>query len=448
MSSRGVAAPVPPVGPRSWKVNLSFIWLGVFVGLLGANFVFPFVPFYVRELGVTDKGDIATWTSLSGSATGVSLFLTAPLWGSLADRFGRKPMFVRALIGAGLLIAFMGVVDNVWQFVSLRFLMGAFAGTMGAAAALVAATTPREKVPQALGMLQTAMFLSNMLGPLIGGEVAQSFGVRQSFFFCAALYLVAGGLVYTFVREGKIEASPATPPGRPHPGGGLVSNLRVVLAERQIVLMLGVLFALWLSTTFVRPLMPLSIDEFSEQAGGGHVDLHLGFDTLRLGEKRASGFVFAAIGLTSTIAALTVGSLGRRFGYKRCVASAALGTGLLFLPVALANSYGWFLLFFGATGVFQGAMVPGMNALIAANTPEGKQGSAFGLAASMQSLALVIGPLSGGIIVRYLGIEWDYAIIGFILILTAAAAAIFVREPASLVAARDLSVHRRASRAD
>ena len=280
-------------------MNLTFIWFGVFVGLLGANFVFPFVPFYVQELGVKEKSEIALWTSLSGSATGVSLFLTAPLWGAMADRFGRKPMFVRALIGAGIAILFMGLVTQAWQFVGLRLVMGAFAGTMGAAAALVAATTPRERVGQALGTLQTAQFSANMLGPFIGGEVAQTVGLRESFYVCASLYLLAGILVYMFVKERVIEgyaeqevsnAAAARP--------SLADNLRVVLGQRQILVMLALLFGLWLSTTLVRPLMPISIDDFSIQDSmGTHVDLHLGFSTYAIDEKRApSGIAATAEG--------------------------------------------------------------------------------------------------------------------------------------------------------
>lgn len=417
---------------HGWVRNLVFIWVGVFVGLLGANFVFPFIPFYIKELGITDRSSVAYYTGLSGSATGLSLTLTAPLWGTLADRFGRKPMLIRALVGAGVLIAFMGVAQAVWQLIALRFLMGAFAGTMGAAAALVAATTPRERVGYALGTLQTGVFSANMLGPVVGGLVAANLGIRESFIFCASLYLIAAVLAFTFVREPR--AAPDNGDTSGEEGGSLLHNLRIVVAEPQIVLMLGLLFCLWLSTTFVRPVMPLSIDDFASHAPGAgdndnRVELSppgLSFD---LREEAATGYVFGIIGLTSTIAALAVAPLGQRLGYRNCVAGAAILTGLLYLPVALAGSYTTFFLFLGAVGLFQGAMVPGTNALIAASAPEGKQGSAFGLAASMQSLALLVGPLAGGFVSGLLGIEAVYAVIGVILIVAAVAGYALIREP-------------------
>ena len=422
------AAEAAALASGAWKRNLLFIWIGVFVGLMGANFVFPFIPLYIKELGITDKADRSYSTGLTASATGLSLTLTAPLWGALADRYGRKPMFIRALVGAGVLIGIMGLVQSVWQLVLLRFLMGAFAGTMGAAAALVAATTPRAKVGQALGALQTGQFSANMLGPVIGGLVAAGLGIRNSFFFCAALYLIAAVLGYIFVREPRESLVREAPEGAKK--GGLVADLRSVVSERQVILMLGLLFALWLSTTFVRPVMPLSIEDFDVSgAAASGADASVEIFGFELGEKAAIGIVFGVIGLTSTIAALTIAPLGQRIGYRNCVAGAALLTGLLYIPVAFAGSFTWFMLLLGAVGLFQGAMVPGTNALIAASVPSGKQGSAFGLAASMQSLALLIGPLGGGFTAGLLGINAVYVVIGIILVGASVAAYTMIREP-------------------
>lgn len=419
-------------GFPGWRRNLAFTWLGVFVGLMGANFVFPFVPFFIKDLGVTDKAEVGYWAALSASVTGLSLTLTAPVWGSLADRVGRKRMFLRALFGAGVLIILMGFVQSVWQFVALRFALGAFAGTMGSAAALVAATTPRERTGRALGTLQTAMFSANMLGPFIGGTVSASIGIRESFFFCGSLYLVAMGLAWVFIREPAI--APVAAASGKKGSGSLVGNLRIVVSERQVVIMLGLLFCLWLSTTFVRPIMPISIDNFAGHDTGNaaiddHVRLHLLSLDRRFDEKLGAGLVFGMIGLTSTLAALTVAPLGQRIGYRTCVAGAAIMTGVLFVPVALAGNYTSFLLFMAATGLFQGAMVPGTNALIAASVPDGKQGAAFGLAASMQSLALLVGPLAGGAVNGMLGMHAVYASLAAILVAAGAVGYMLVREP-------------------
>ncbi len=419
-----------PEAYAGWKRNLAFVWIGVFVGLMGASFVFPFMPFYIQELGITDKSQVAYYTGITASAAGLSLTLTAPFWGSLADRFGRKPMFVRALVGAGLIVGFMGIAQAVWQLVLLRFLMGAFAGTMGAAAALVASSTPREKTGQALGLLQTAAFSASMLGPFMGGVVASSLGIRNSFFFCAALYLVAAGLAYAFVREGKGSAEALSGKRRPAPSGGLITNLKKVASDRQVLVMLGLLFCLNLSNTFVRPVQPISIDGFAEHlAGGDRVHLHLLFITANLKEELATGVLFGVIGGTSTIAALCLSPLGHRIGYRNAVTGAALMAGLLYLPLAFIGSYSTFLLSFAAVGLFQGAMVPGTNALLAANAPEGKHGSVFGLAASMQSMALLIGPLAGGFVSGTLGNPAVYLIIGLILVGASLAARLFIEEP-------------------
>ena len=422
-----VSVPRRSPADSRWKQNLAFVWFGVFVGLVGAGFVFPFIPFYIKDLGVTGESQIAFYTSLTASATGLSLTITAPIWGSLADRYGRKPMFIRALVGAGILILIMGLAQSVWQLVALRFLMGAFAGTMGAAAALVAATTPRAKVGYALGVLQTGQFLANMLGPAIGGFVAASLGIRESFIFCGALYLVAATLVVFFVREEPIDESPEDGVVTVKaPAGSLIENLREVVSERQVVWILGLLFCLWLSTTFVRPVMPISIDNFAED-DRVHINVP-GFDG-RVKEEAATGIVFSVIGLTSTIAALSVAPLGQRFGYRNTVAGAAIMTGILYPTVALAGGLVSFALLLGAVGLFQGAMVPGTSTLIAASAPEGKQGSTFGMASSMQSLALMLGPLGGGYVTGVSGINSVYVVIGVVIAAAGLACLVFVREP-------------------
>jgi MFS family permease len=188
------------------------------------------------------------------------------------------------------------------------------------------------------------------------------------------------------------------------------------------------LFCLWLSTTFVRPVMPISIDNFAEN---DRVHIEVPGFTGNLKEEAATGLVFSVIGLTSTIAALSVAPLGQRFGYKNTVAGAAIMTGILYPLVALAGGLVSFALLLGAVGLFQGAMVPGTSTLIAASAPEGKHGSTFGMASSMQSLALMLGPLGGGYVTGLAGINSVYVVIGVIICIAGIAALVLVREPAA-----------------
>jgi MFS family permease len=192
--------------------------------------------------------------------------------------------------------------------------------------------------------------------------------------------------------------------------------------------MLLLLFCLWLSTTFVRPVMPISIDNFAE-GEDDHVHVSVPGYTGNLKEEAATGVVFSVIGLCSTIAALAVAPVASRFGYRNTVAGAAIVTGALYPTVALANGLVSFALLLGAVGLFQGAMVPGTSALIAASAPEGKHGSTFGMASSMQSLALMLGPLGGGAVTGWQGINAVYVVIGVIVVLAGIACVAFVREP-------------------
>ena len=143
-----------------WRRNVYAVAIAQFIALGGGNLVFPFMPFYVKELGVHDEGQIALWSGLLGTSTGLALFVFSPIWGNLADRFGRKPILLRAYVGALITMTLQGTVQNVWQLVALRALQGVFVGTIPAATALVAASAPRERVAWSLGILQMGLFSS------------------------------------------------------------------------------------------------------------------------------------------------------------------------------------------------------------------------------------------------------------------------------------------------
>ena len=389
-----------------WRKNLYAIAFSQFVALGAANLIFPFMPFYVEDLGVTGSGAIALWSGLLGTATGVTLFIFSPIWGSLADRFGRKPMLLRAYLGATATMTLQGLVQNVWQLAALRALQGAFSGTIPAATALVAAGAPRDRVAFALGVVQMALFSSQFVGPMVGGVLATSIGFRPTFIAVGFFFFVSF-LLILFVVEERFEPPPA------EERTGFIENLREVLSRRPLVILIGVVFFLNAGPAFVRPIIPLVVQSFDSATSA---------ETL-------SGFVFAALALTSAVAALTSSRVSGRFGYRNALALTTVCAGAAYLAVAVATNIPSFLLLMAVVGLFSGAMIPLVNALIAAWAPPGREASVFGLSGSALALAFAVAPLSGGAVASAAGEQASFLVIGAIMLGVGVAVLGLVRAP-------------------
>jgi DHA1 family multidrug resistance protein-like MFS transporter len=207
----------PPQASEGWQRNVWALALCVFIAFVGFQFFSPFLPLYVRELGVTDRAQIALWSGLLAAVTpAVSGFLS-PLFGRLADRFGRKLMLIRSLAGFTVIIAAMGLVTSVEQLFVARLLQGLFAGFSPMAMAVASVSAPRDKMSVAIARVQGAQLLSAAVGPVVGGVVAWHLGTRAAFFVTAgmcALSLIA--LIFLFhearpLEPGEARAARATP---------------------------------------------------------------------------------------------------------------------------------------------------------------------------------------------------------------------------------------------
>src|SRR5947209_1521331 len=149
--------------------------------LIGFGLGLPFLPMYVQALGVTERAQVAVWSGVIAGSAALTMAILAPVWGVLADRYGRKPMLVRSMIGGAIVVAAMGFVGDVWQLLGVRLIQGAVTGSQAAAAALVAASAPAGQVGFALGLISTAVQVGNAVGPAGGGLAVGSLGFRGSF---------------------------------------------------------------------------------------------------------------------------------------------------------------------------------------------------------------------------------------------------------------------------
>jgi DHA1 family multidrug resistance protein-like MFS transporter len=280
-----------------------------------------------------------------------------------------------------------------------------FVGTIPAATALVAASAPRQRMAYALGLLQMALFSSQFVGPLAGGSLAAAIGFRPTFFATSAFYLVAFLLVLLVVEE-RFQRPTA------EERGSFLGNLRLVLDRRPLVVLIGIVFFLNAGPAFVRPIIPLLVASFDRATSAATL----------------SGFAFAALALTSAIAALSSSRISARVGYRNALALATLGAGAAYLPVAVANNVPSLILLLAIVGLFSGGMIPTANALIDKWAPPGRQASAFGLAGSALALAFAVAPLSGGAVASAAGIHASFLVIGAVMLVVGVAVLALVRE--------------------
>ena len=193
---------------EGWQRNVWALSLCVFIAFVGFQFFNPFLPLYVRELGVTDPARIALWSGLLAAVTPGVSGLLAPLFGRLADRFGRKLMLIRSLAGFTVIIAGMGLVTSVEQLLVGRILQGLFAGFSPMTMAAASVSAPRDKVSIAIGRVQSAQLISVAVGPALGGFVASHFGTRVAFFVTAAMCAISLLALIFLFHEKRTAESP------------------------------------------------------------------------------------------------------------------------------------------------------------------------------------------------------------------------------------------------
>jgi DHA1 family multidrug resistance protein-like MFS transporter len=257
-----------------------------------------------------------------------------------------------------------------------------------------------------------AVFTSQTVGPVVGGLMAAAFGFRLTFALGGLMYIIPFLLIWLLVEE---HFEPVAAADR----GSYVESLREVMRVPSMLLLITVMFLVGSAAIFVRPVIPLVVDSFTDSA-----------------VTTKSGLVLAAVAVTSAVAAVGAGRVAERVGYRNALVVASLGAGIAYVPVAAANSLVTLMVLMAVVGVFSGAMIPMVNALIGASAPEGKHGSAFGLVGSAQALGLAVAPLAGGIVAKQLGIHAGFVIVGAMLACVSLLVILTVREPAAFVEER------------
>jgi MFS transporter, DHA1 family, multidrug resistance protein len=382
-----------------WKVNLVVLWMGQFLIMGGMTMIMPFMPLYLQELGMKNPQEIATWAGIIFAGNFVTSFLFQPFWGGLADRYGRRVMLLRSGFGMAVVMTLMGFAGNAWQLLLLRMLNGTISGFIPAAVALVSTNTPKEKLGFAMGTLQSGAVAGTILGPFIGGLLAEWIGYRYIFYITGSLLFIASILTLLLVKE-KFNVQEAIA----KPKVSILSGFGQLKHIPQLPSLYAVTFMIQFAFLSSMPLMPLFVGQLHGYGPG-----------LAL----FAGLVGSITGFSNMISSPILGRLSDRIGPEWILGVCLVGASLMFIPQALVqNVWQLFAARFGL-GIFMGGLLPTVNALIGKYAPMGMESRAYSFNTSALSLGNMTGPVVGGAISGLLTIQQIFIISSVLLMVNA-----------------------------
>ncbi|MED4910974.1 MFS transporter [Brevibacillus centrosporus] len=379
----------------SWKRNLVVLWVGVFFCSTAYSIAIPFLPIFLHSsLGVNEH--LEAWSGISFGITFLASALISPYWGSLADKYGRKPMLIRSGYSLAVLYFLTYFINDPYLFVVLRIFQGLLAGFVPASIALVATNTPEKHVGYALGVMATSGATGGIIGPLVGGVVSHMWGNREAFLFSGAVVLIAALIATFLVKETNLNRSGTR--------SNVREDLRSAIANKSLMSILGLSLIVTMSVMLLEPLLTVYV----LQLGASQKDASL-----------SAGIIFAAVGIATVIAAPRWGKLGTKVGYSKILFIGLIGGAVgNLLQFFFTNLYGFGVLRFGY-GLFFAAVYPSINAMIVKVTDPEFRGRAFSLNQSSTQIATMLGPVIGGFLGGVIPIRVIFIINGIALLATA-----------------------------
>jgi DHA1 family multidrug resistance protein-like MFS transporter len=376
----------------NWKRTLLILWIADFFGAMGMSLILPFLPLYIEQLGVHSTQAVERWTGWIFASQFIVSVIFQPIWGSMADKYGRKVMLLRAGFGMGIVTALMGLVTQPWQLLVLRLINGIFSGFISMSISLLASVTPNEQSGRALGTLQTGLIAGNLLGPLAGGILAEKMGYHHIFFLTGAFLCIAGLLILFFVHEEHKSQAKA--------------KQKTKLQWSMVKPLVPVFIASFVTNLGMMSIEPLATVYAKTLYHGMHLEFF-------------AGLVVSITGMANLIGSPTLGKIGDKVGQRKILAFALMMAALAFIPQALAGNITTLLAGRFLLGLFVGGMVPSLNVLVKKLAPVDIQATIFGFNSSSLFLGNFVGPLVGSHVAAAWGIRSVFYVTMTILLINA-----------------------------
>jgi DHA1 family multidrug resistance protein-like MFS transporter len=382
------------IRPISWKRTLYITFFAQVMTSVGFSCFYPFLPLYITDLGTNSRLSTEFLAGMAYSGQAFTMMIASPIWGTLADRYGRKLMVERAMFGGALVVCLMGFARSAEDLVLLRAVQGLVTGVIGAHNALVAAVVPRERTGYAMGLLQVGLGIGVAVGPLVGGVVADLFGYRAAFYVTSLMLFISGIVVWLGIEENFQPASSSR---------GRRFSFRVkwnsILSASGLPATYSLRFVSQFGRMMIYPILPLFVQ------------------SLLVDPSRLNTFTGVVVGTNSafiTLSAIYLGRLGDRIGHRRILMGSFIAAASAYLPLGLVTA-GWQLLVLQAlAGAAFGGIIPSISALLAKYTQYGEEGVVYGLDNSVNSGARALAPIFGASVAMWFGLRATFTTIGLL----------------------------------
>ena len=383
---------------ETWKRTVYISLVCVFCTAFGVSQLAPILPLYFHDLGVQTPESMSLWSGLATGATYIIVCLAAPFWGRVADKKGRKITLIRSSFGMALcniLIAFQTTPEGV---VLIRLVQGLVSGFYSASITLIASESPIERTGWALGLLASANLAGSLIGPLLGGYIADTVGIRNDFIIVGALMGLAGVLATIFIHENYVP--------QPNPEKLSLRKLKEQIPEFNSIVALCV-------ASFIYAICIMSLQPVISVYIKGIVPS----DTENL--AFIAGAVFSAMGIAQLMSSSPLGKLVDKIGPRKVLVVSLIYVGILNIPQAYVSDVYQLAIIRFLQGFGLGGMLPALNTYLSSKTPREFTGQVFSYNQSCLFFGYFLGSVGGASLMAWLGFTTLFWVSGGLFIISA-----------------------------
>ena len=383
---------------ETWKRTVYISLVCVFCTAFGVSQLAPILPLYFHDLGVQTPESMSLWSGLATGATYIIVCLAAPFWGRVADKKGRKITLIRSSFGMALcnvLIAFQTTPEGV---VLIRLVQGLVSGFYSASITLIASESPIERTGWALGLLASANLAGSLIGPLLGGYIADTVGIRNDFIIVGTLMGLAGVLATIFIHENYVP--------QPNPEKLSIRKLKEQIPEFNSIVALCV-------ASFIYAICIMSLQPVISVYIKGIVPS----DTENL--AFIAGAVFSAMGIAQLMSSSPLGKLVDKIGPRKVLVVSLIYVGILNIPQAYVSDVYQLAIIRFLQGFGLGGMLPALNTYLSSKTPREFTGQVFSYNQSCLFFGYFLGSVGGASLMAWLGFTTLFWVSGGLFIISA-----------------------------